>query len=118
MENVIEKLRELEAKVDTTKYPGVRDENWYAIEEILEAYKPDGYVVEEVHEEHGEGGRWTSEKTVVTKVTQADGKIAYFEVWCEEPATEMQEGGDFSYSFTEVVPKEVTVIKYTNGRSE
>lgn len=118
MENVIEKLRELEAKADATKWPQVGDENWEEIEEILEAYKPEGYEVEEVHEEHGAGGRWTTTLETVNKITQSDGKVAYFSVWREEPATEMQDGTDLSYSITEVVPKEVTVIRYTSGRSE
>ena len=38
--------------------------------------------------------------------------MAYFELWEEVPATELQEGGDFSYGFHEVVPQEVTVTQY------
>ncbi|MCR8843120.1 hypothetical protein NQ117_05460 [Paenibacillus sp. SC116] len=115
--NVIEKLRELEAKVDAKAWPKVGDDNWKTIDEIIDAYQPEGYEVEDVHEEHGAGTRWTTTKMVVTKVTQADGKVAYFRVWNEKPATEMQEGGDFSYSFAEVVPKEVVAIIYVLGRS-
>jgi hypothetical protein len=50
-------------------------------------------------------------------VTQADGKVAHFSVNRERPATEMQEGGDFTFEFAEVVPQEVTVIRYVLGRA-
>ncbi|WP_149093379.1 hypothetical protein [Paenibacillus terrae] len=117
MTDVIEKLRELESKVDATRWPQVGDGIYEEINDILDAYKPEGYEVEEVSEKHGEGGRWTTTVTIVNKVTQADGKTAYFFLWRERPATEMQEGGDFSYTFGEVVPKEVTVIRYVTGRA-
>ncbi|MMZ45517.1 hypothetical protein D1872_71180 [compost metagenome] len=117
MENVIEKLRELESKVDATRWSQVGDGNYEEINDILDAYKPKGYEVEEVSEKHGEGGRWTTTVTTVNKVTQTDGKVAYFSLWRERPATEMQEGMDFAYSFGEVIPKEVTVIRYAPGRA-
>ncbi|CAM2953964.1 hypothetical protein PASE110613_09335 [Paenibacillus sediminis] len=117
VENVIEKLRELEAKVDAERWPIVGDGNWREIADILDAYEPEGYEIDVVAEKFGGGGRWFTTEDITYKVTQSDGKVAYFSVNRERPATEMQEGGDFSYGIREVVPKEVTVIKYVAGRS-
>lgn len=71
----------------------------------------------EISEKFREGGRWSNYRTKVYSV-QEYGKIAYFEVDEEIPATEMQEGADFRYSFREVVPKEKTIIFYVGGKSE
>lgn len=117
MSNVIEKLREIEAKVDAESWPLVGNENWREIDDILDAYKPEGYEIEEVSEEHGEGGRWTTTVETVYKITQEDGKVAHFRLYREEPATEMQEGGDFTFGFCEVVPRPVTVVQYFAGRT-
>lgn len=116
MSNVIEKLRELEGKVDAKSWPLVGDENWREIDEILDDYKPEGYTIAEVSEKHGKGGRWTTTVETVYKITQDDGKVAHFSLYRERPATEMQEGGDFTFGFSEVVPQEVTVIRYVSGR--
>lgn len=114
MENVIEKLRELIGE-------GYEGEAWgekhREINDILDAYEPEGYEVKTVGTSFEEGGRWSNYETEVSKVTQVDGKVAYFSVRCEVPATEMQEGGWFSVSIREVVPQEVTVTKYVYGRS-
>lgn len=117
MQNIIEKLRELETKVDAKSWPLVGDENWREIDEILDAYKPEGYEIEEVYEEHSEGGRWTTAVETVYKISQDDGKVAHFRLYRERPATEMQEGGDFTFGFCEVVPRPVTVVQYFAGRA-
>ncbi|WP_010495019.1 hypothetical protein [Paenibacillus elgii] len=112
--DVIEKLRELSTKVNVSKYGevSVGDENWRAIDDILDVYKPEGYEVDEVQTEFDEGGRWTNVETVVYKVTENSGAEAYFRVWREVPATEMQDGGDFTFGIREVEPLEVTVLQY------
>ncbi|RCX22908.1 hypothetical protein DFP94_101497 [Fontibacillus phaseoli] len=118
MSNVIEKLRELEAKANTSIYSRtVGDADWREIDDILDAYNPEGYEVDEVATRYGEGGRWTTREITTYKVTQTDGKTAYFTIDRERPATEMQDGGDFAYEIWEVVPREVTVTKYVPGRA-
>lgn len=101
MTNVIEKLRELS---------GTEGENWdearEKIDSIINAYKPEGYTVKHVHH-----GRWHNIETDVYKVEQ-NGEVAYFELRREVPASEFQEIMDFAFGFYEVVPQEVTVIKY------
>lgn len=104
MGQFIEKLR---AEVGFDGY----DYNKVIMEDLMDAYKPEGYEVEEVHEEFEDGGRWSNYRTTVYKVTEGD-EVAYFSVCREEPATEMQDGGDFSLSFYEVQPKEKTIIVY------
>jgi len=88
----------------------VNDEYW-EIDEILDAYKPDGYSTEVVEESFEDGGRWSNYRTQVYKVEQS-GVTAYFELWREVPATEMQEGQDCMWGFNEVLPVEKTVIVY------
>lgn len=110
MTNYIEQLRKYDGFEGTTGYG--RSEEVDEIEDLLYDAKS-----KEVHEEYEDGGRWTNYKTTVHKVEEND-KVAYFEICQEVPATEMQDGGEFSYSFNEVVPKEVTVIKYVGGTSE
>ena len=106
MTNVIEELRKHNgASGDDT------DDQFNEIDEILDAYKPEGYTVEEVYEEFEEAGRWSNYKTKVYRVDESS-VTAYFELWEEVPATEMQDGQDCSWGFNEVEPKEVTVIKY------
>jgi hypothetical protein len=117
MVNVIEKLRELEAKVEAARWSKVGDATWREIDEILDAWNLEGYEIEELSTRTGVGGRWSTEEMVTYKVTQTDGQVAHFSLYRERPATEMQEGGDFSYEMYEVVPKEVTVIKYVPGRA-
>jgi hypothetical protein len=106
MTNVIEKLRELS---------GTEGENWdeayKQIDSIIGTYNPKGYTVDHVLSDFEEGGRWYNIKTDVYKVEQ-NGEVAYFELWREVPASEIQEGMDLSYGFYEVVPREVTVIRY------
>jgi hypothetical protein len=106
MTNVIEKLRELSG-TEGVNWDEAREE----IDNIIGAYKPEGYTVEHVHHDFEEGGRWHNIETDVYKVEQ-NGEVAYFELWREVPATEFQEFMDLAYGFYEVVPKEVTVIKY------
>jgi len=106
MKNVIEILRKLDG-VEDVNY----NKDYEEIENIIEAYKPEGYTVENVHHEFQDGGRWTNIETDVYKIEQ-NGEVAYFELWREVPATELQDGMDLSWGFCEVVPKEVTVIKY------
>jgi hypothetical protein len=108
MENVIEKLRELIGD-------GYEGQAWDEVHEevdgILDAYKPQGYTTSCVDSEYEDGGRWTNYKTDVYEVKQGD-ETAYFSVWREVPATELQDGGDFMVGIEEVVPQEVTVIEY------
>jgi hypothetical protein len=111
--DVIEKLRELVG----AEYEGEAwDEIHEEVDSILDAYKPAGYASKHVSESCEDGGRWTNYKTDVYRVEQ-DGKVAHFSVWREVPATEMQDGGDFAVTITEVVPREVTAIKYVPGRA-
>ncbi|WP_338532614.1 hypothetical protein RBB83_17395 [Paenibacillus peoriae] len=114
MENVIEKLRELIGN----EYEGEAwDETHEEVDTILDRYKPVGYVSEKIDSSFEDGGRWTNYQTDVYRITQDDGKVAYFSVWREVPATEIQDGGDFSVSIEEVVPQEITVIQYVSGRA-
>jgi hypothetical protein len=106
MKNVIETLRELDGKEG-----GIWDDDYDTIDMILDTYNPKGYTVKTVYHDFEEGGRWHNIETDVYKVEQ-NGEVAYFELWREVPASEMQEGMDLSYGFYEVVPKEVTVIRY------
>lgn len=98
------------------KYHGAegagRNDTYYEINELFDVYKPEGYSLNEVDSTFEEGGRWTNFVTVVTQVTEDSGETAYFQLCKEVPATEMQDGSDCYYSFSEVVPKEVTVIQY------
>jgi hypothetical protein len=112
MTNVIEKLRELSGT------EGVNwDDAYEEIDSIIDAYKPKGYTVYRVYHEFEEGGRWYNIETDVYKVEQ-NGEVAYFELWREVPASEIQEGMDLSYGFYEVVPSEVTVIRYLRKGDE
>lgn len=71
----------------------------------------EGYSVKAVHKKYEDGGRWSNYKTTVFEVTEGE-DVAYFEVYQEVPATEMQDGGDFSTSFNEVRPVEKTIVVY------
>jgi len=104
--SIIETLRKFDGTEGDT-----RDEEYEEIDVVLDAYKPKGYSVKTVDSEFEDGGRWTNTKSEVYEVTEGD-NTAYFRLWREVPATEMQEGGDFSFGFDEVRPQEVTVIKY------
>jgi hypothetical protein len=90
---------------------GLQDDIYHEIDDILGAYKPDGYSIEEIETGFEEGGRWSNWKTVIYKVTE-NGAEAYFSFGQEIPASECQDGMDLSYDFVEVIPKEVTVIQY------
>jgi hypothetical protein len=107
MTNVIEKLRELNG-TEGRKW----DDTYELIDSIIDPIKPEGYTVERVYHDFEEGGRWHNVVTDVYKIEQQDGQIAYFELWREVPASELQEGMDLSYGFYEVVPKEVISIQY------
>lgn len=105
--NVIEKLRQfhdIEGEVGDDDY-----------EKILNTLWADEASTEEVDSRFEEGGRWSNYETNIYKI-ESDGEVVYFELWREVPATEMQEGGDFSYGFYEVVPIEVTVIEYLHKK--
>lgn len=67
--------------------------------------------VEVVREEFESGGRWSNYSIKVYKVTEGD-VVAYFKAQKEVPANEMQDGGDFSFYFSEVMPFEKTIIVY------
>ena len=109
--NYIEQLRKYEGFDGTGGYYG-RSAEVDEIDELLYEAK-----ATEVHSEFEDGGRWSNYETTVWKVEE-NGKVAYFSICEERPATEMQEGGEFSYQFNEVVPKEVTVIQYVGGKSK
>lgn len=110
--NVIKTLRGVVAEMDSSLYgANVRDDEWDVVDGILNELEPGCYEVDKVDSEFENGGRWTNTEIAVYKVEQ-DGEVAYFSVWQEVPATEMQEGGDFSFGIDEVEPREVTVIKY------
>lgn len=103
--SIIEKLRSFHGE------NGDQNDIYNEVDGILDACKPTGYSVMKVKTELEEGGRWSNWKTTVYKVTE-NGKEAYFSFDREIPASECQEGMDLSYSFVEVIPKEVTVIQY------
>lgn len=114
MENVIEKLRDLIGD----GYEGeVWDETHEDVDSLLDTPQPDGYAVENVESTFEDGGRWSNYQTDVYQVTQEDGKVAYFQIGRDVPATEMQDGMDLSTIIREVVPKEVVRTKYVYGRS-
>lgn len=79
------------------------------IEELL--YEADA---QEVDESFTEGSRWSNYRTTVYRVVadEPDGREFFFAAHTEVPATEMQDGGDFSYEFNEVYKTEKTVIVY------
>jgi len=107
--STIEKLRSFHGA------NGLQDDICREIDDILDAYKPDRYSVEDIKTELEEGGRWSNWKNTVYKVTENE-EEAYFSFDREVPASETQEGMDLSYSFHEVVPQEVTIIQYVVKR--
>lgn len=110
MGNVIGRLRELIGD----GYEGqARDDVHEEVGFILDRYKPEGYTTNCVDSTFEDGGRWTNFETNVHEITQGD-EVAYFSICREVPATESQEGGDFMVSIEEVIPQEVTVIKYVS----
>jgi len=109
--NYIEQLRKYDGFEGQGGYYGRSDE----VDEIEDLLY--GAKATEVHSEFEDGGRWSNYETTVHKVEE-NGKVAYFSVWQEVPATEMQDGGEFAYSFSEVVPKEVITTVYVGGKSE
>jgi hypothetical protein len=76
------------------------------IEELI--YDLDGESVDETFED---GGRWSNYETEVFKVKEGE-EVAYFEISREVPATECQDGGDFTMELHEVKPKEVIKTEY------
>lgn len=58
-----------------------------------------------------DGGRWSNFETTIIKITEGE-EVAYFLTTEERPATEQQEGGDFTFLFYEVEPIQVTVTQY------
>jgi hypothetical protein len=103
--SIIEKLRGFR------RANGNMDDTYYEIDDILGAYKPDGYSVKDIKTEFEEGSRWSNWKKTVFKVTE-NGEEAYFSFDREVPASECQEGMDLFYFFYEVVPQEVKVMHY------
>lgn len=83
----------------------VWDEAYEEVTVVLDRYG------EQVDETYEDGGRWTNYRTTVYRVSESE-EVAYFSLWRELPATESQDGGDFSYELSEVVPQEVTVTRY------
>ncbi|MCP6682955.1 hypothetical protein [Bacillus nakamurai] len=110
MAKIIEELRGY-GDVDGILEYGSGDRTFWSINELLYDYKPEGYSSQEVYNTFEECGRWSNYETSVYEVNEG-GEIAYFELGVERPATECQDGMDLSYHFREVVPQEVTVIKY------
>lgn len=103
MAKIIEQLRGLHGEEG---YDADNDGKFNTLnDDLLNDFKKD-YKVEYVEDSFEEGGRWTNYEHTVYKIT--DGKDeAYFQLTQEVPATEMQEGGGFFWSFYEVIPKEV-----------
>lgn len=77
------------------------------IEELL--YEADA---QEVDESFTEGSRWSNYRTTVYRVVDEEGQEHFFAAYAEIPATEMQDGGDFSYEFNEVHKKTKTITVY------
>lgn len=98
----IEKLRSLSG-FETWE----RNETVEEIEDLL-YYRADVKVVDESFED---GGRWSNYESKVYEVIEGT-EIAYFQITEEVPATEMQDGGDFMFSFQEVEPYQVIETKY------
>ena len=110
MSELIKALRaEGNFELTTSYYPKLSKEDEKR-SELLEDLQYGGG--KKVHTEFEDGGRWSNYKTTVYELTADDGEKAYFQVWKEVPATEMQEGCDFTTSVSEVVPYDVTVTKY------
>ncbi|SER88149.1 hypothetical protein [Psychrobacillus sp. OK032] len=106
MTKIIEELRKLHgAEGEDT------NDEYFEIDDILDAYKPEGYTSKVVDTIFEEGGRWSNYETKIFEVVEGD-ETAYFELFREVPASETQEGQDSQWSFGEVEPKEVTVIQY------
>jgi hypothetical protein len=90
---------------------GTEDKEYLFLQDIFMNYEPEGYEVEHVDSSFSQGGRWTNEVSDVYKIIE-NGEVAFFELTREVPATELQEGNEFSFWINEVVPQEVTIIKY------
>ncbi|MFL1672162.1 hypothetical protein [Paenibacillus dendritiformis] len=111
--SVIAQLREIVAEIDASIYVGsIGDKNWEKIDGIIDEYEPQGYTMTCVDTRFEEGGRWANEEIDVYKITEDNGDVAYFEIRREVPATEMQDGGSFSFWIDEVEPRQVTITKY------
>ncbi|MGF2820211.1 hypothetical protein ACQUF8_14655 [Bacillus subtilis] len=110
MRKIIEELRGY-GDVDGILECGSGDRTFRSINELLDVYKPEGYSSKEVRNAFEDCGDWSNYETSVYEVTEGE-EIAYFELGVERPATEYQDGMDLSYHFREVIPQEVTVIKY------
>lgn len=81
-----------------------------AKQEIEDAlYEADAKTVEE---RFIEGSRWSNYKARVHEVISDDGREFFFEEYEEFPATEMQDGGEFTYEFREVYKREKTITVY------
>lgn len=101
---MVEKLfDEIESHFTSDNYDS--DEMW----EVIEMLGEHGKEVERTFEQ---GGRWSNYETVVYAVEAPEQEERYFALTREVPATEMQDGGDFTWDFTEVYRKEKTVIVY------
>lgn len=112
--NVIEKIRELIGD----EYEGSPwDEVHEEVGALLSPRRSDSHKVKCVHEEFEDGGRWSNYQTKIYEVVEDGGKAAYFSVWREVPATEMQDGMDLALAIEEVVPQLVMTTEYVPGRS-
>lgn len=98
----ITRLRELsgyEGDTSSDEYDEIEDLLYY------------GDNAEQVDSMFEDGGRWSNYETTVYRVTEGD-QYAYFSLFREVPATEMQDYGENYIELHEVVPHKVVVTKY------
>lgn len=69
---------------------------------------------EEIQQEFREGSRWSNYRETIHKVVadEPDGRVFFFKTVEEIPATEMQDGGEFTFEFDEVHEHTETIKVY------
>lgn len=106
-----------EAEYNTEQVFGKTKEEWekevseLSAEEQADILENNGTSV---HSEYEDGGRWSNYETKVYRFWH-NSESVYYQISKEVPATEMQDGGDFSDpEITQVYPKEVTTTIYVS----
>jgi len=102
-----QKMTEWLEKYGDDDWINVRSDEWDDLDYII-----DDSDVELIETDVVDEGRWTVTKERVYKIPDASGDM-YVSVTREHPATESQEGGDFSGSACEVFPRVVLTTIYT-----
>lgn len=104
------KIAELRKMAGTSGYWGC-----FAPEKDREIYEAIECTLDcegvQVSSDFEEGGRWSNYETKVYRFKEGE-EVAFFELMREVPATESQDGGDHTFEFYEVKPKEVKITRY------